>query len=103
MPPSEDFLPAWLTASHHHLVVVAFFTEWAGSVSILRTFMSQIEKDFPRIEIVWVNVEEHPELSADLGVHQVPTVVMFRNRKMVDHISGLVSRKLIAQRIEAVL
>lgn len=94
-------MPAWLTASDHHLVVVAFYTEWAGSVSILRTFMSQIAEDYPQVEIVWVNIEEQPALSAELGVHIAPTLIMFRKRKMIEHIGGLVPRKTIARRVEA--
>jgi len=92
-------LKVWLSDSNEHLVVLIFVADWAGSVAILRGFMERILRDEPELVVIWVDIEKQPEITLDLGVASVPTVVLLRNQEVVDHIGEVLPRKKLAERI----
>ncbi|MFK8164934.1 MAG: thioredoxin family protein [Lewinella sp.] len=96
-------LTNWLDSSENCLVVAVFFTEWAGSVEILRSFMDRVQETYPSVKIHWVNVEKQPDLSTDLGVSTIPSTILFKDREVVDHIGGVIPRRKIEARIEPYL
>lgn len=89
----------WLNTSNDRLVVVVFTAQWSGSGSILQNFMSKISRDIQEMSLVWVDVDENPQLSADLGINQIPSVILLRNHEVVDHIDGMMSRSKLASRM----
>jgi thioredoxin-like negative regulator of GroEL len=94
-----DQLVAWLNASNDHLVAVVFTAEWSGSGTILRNFMGKIAREMPEIVIEWVDVDESPQLSANLGINHIPSVILLRNHEVVDHIDGMMPRSKLAKRM----
>jgi thioredoxin 1 len=96
-------LTNWLDSSENCLVITVFFAEWAGSVEILRDFMDRVMETYPDVEIHWVNIEQHRDLSIDLGVNAIPSTLFFKNREVVDHIVGLIPRRKIEERIKPYL
>lgn len=93
-------LSEWLVASNDQLVVAAFVADWAGGAMILRGFLAKVARQFPSIAVHYVEVEDYPELSAEMGVNTIPTVVLLRNQTVVDHIDGVIPRSKLAARIE---
>lgn len=93
-------LTSWLDSSENCLVIVVFFTEWAGSVEILRGFMDRIQETYSDVEVHWINIEEQRNLSIELGISAIPSTILFKNREVVDHISGVIPRRKIEERIK---
>lgn len=86
--------------SADHLVVIIFSAKWVGSVEILRGFMETITSEQPSVEVQWVNIEEEKNLTSILGVVDVPSLVMLRNKEVVDYIGGVIPRRKIALRMQ---
>jgi thioredoxin 1 len=40
-----------------------------------------INSEFPKIELLYANTVEHPEISGQFGVFAVPTVIQFYNQR----------------------
>ena len=99
---TADF-PNWLRESNNHLVVVAFVADWAGTAEILKGFLGIIAAELPGVTIKWVDVDQNTQLTVEMGVNQIPSVVLLRNQEVVDHIDGLIPRRKLASRIERFL
>ncbi|MCG9893345.1 MAG: thioredoxin family protein [Thermosynechococcaceae cyanobacterium MS004] len=50
--------------------------------------------------LVEVDMTEDPELAVELGVRSVPTVVLFKDDRLIDRIVGLKPKKLYSESIQ---
>jgi thioredoxin 1 len=46
-----------------------------------------------------LNVDENPEVSTQYGIMSIPTLLVFKNGKLVDRIIGAMPRRLLESRI----
>ena len=99
----QGALADWLAESNERLVVVAFTADWAGGALILRGFLDKIERKLPDLQVYYVDADARQQLVADMGVNQIPTVLLLRSQTVVDHIDGLIPRSKLAARIGAYL
>lgn len=100
---NNNELSFWLKESNDRLVVVVFMTEWAGTVEVLRDFLDKICLEMPGHSLIWVDADANEELTLEMGVHQIPTVILLRNQEIVDHISGLIPRRRLAAKMASFL
>ncbi|HEY6046263.1 MAG TPA: thioredoxin domain-containing protein [Pyrinomonadaceae bacterium] len=56
-----------------------------------------------RYKIAKLNVDENPRTSAQFGIRSIPTMLIFKNGKLVDQIVGAVPKQAIAARLAAQL
>jgi thioredoxin 1 len=56
-----------------------------------------------RYKIAKLNVDENPQTSAQFQIRSIPTLLIFKNGKMVDQIVGAVPKQAIAARLQAQL
>jgi len=96
-------LVSWLNTSNDRLVAVIFKAQWSGSSSILRSYMGKIARELPDMEFIWIDVDDNPRLSSDLGINQIPSVILLRNQEVVDHIDGMISRSKFSARMQKFL
>jgi thioredoxin 1 len=54
-----------------------------------------------RYKIAKLNVDENPQTSAQFQIRSIPTLLIFKNGKMVDQIVGAVPKQAIAARLAA--
>jgi len=49
--------------------------------------------------IAKLNVDEHPDIAARYGIQSIPTIIIFKDGKVMDRIVGAVPKKVLAQRL----
>ena len=77
-------------------VVVEFGAEWCGACHILDPVIKQLVTEFDgRIEYCKIDVDEHDVTSKKYGIIDLPTLLFFKNGKLMDHIVGAVPKKLL--------
>ncbi len=54
-----------------------------------------------RYKIAKLNVDENPRTAAKFNIRSIPTLLIFRNGKVVDQIIGVVPKHTIAARLAA--
>ena len=59
------------------LILVDFYADWCGPCKMLAPVLEHI--DF--VEVIKVNVDEHPELATRFGVMSIPTMIFFKDGK----------------------
>ncbi len=82
------------------VVLVDLWADWCAPCHVLAPAIERIAKDYAgRVHVGKMNVDENPRTPAELGVQSIPTLLVFKDGKLVDEIVGAVPR----QQIEAVL
>lgn len=77
---TETFERDVLERSHQRPVVVDFWASWCFPCRILGPALeAEVEKRPGRLELVKVDVDAEPELSARYGIQGIPTVKVFRD------------------------
>lgn len=75
-------------------VLVDFYADWCGPCRMLTPILDEVEKEHTgRIKIGRVNADEQPELAASWRVYALPTVLAFRNGKMVKSSIGYATKQ----------
>lgn len=81
-------------------VLVDFFATWCGPCRMLSPVLEEIASDRSNIKIVKVDIDESTALAKNFGIMSVPTLLLFKNGKMVDQRSGFAPKEEITSWIE---
>lgn len=76
------------------LTLVDFYADWCGPCKMLAPILQEVKsivKD--DVKIIKVNVDQHQDLAAEFSVRGVPTMLLFKEGKMLWRQSGVLSTK----------
>lgn len=69
-------------------LLVDYWAKWCGPCKMLIPRLELIEKEYPDIIFVKVDVDENMDYAMDLGIRSVPTVMVYNGEKIIDRSSG---------------
>lgn len=83
-------------------VVVDFYAPWCGPCKKLSPMLDEMAAPLAgQVKFVKINVDEAPSLSQQFQVQGVPTLMFFKDGKMVDAIVGLPSAGVLQSKLNA--
>ena len=69
-------------------MVLDFWAEWCGPCRMVVPLVEEIAKERSDIKVVKINVDEEQELAMQFGVMSIPTLVVMKNGKIVNQVTG---------------
>jgi thioredoxin 1 len=85
-------------------VLVDFWAEWCGPCRMVGPVVDELSKDFEGIALVGkVNVDQNSSISANYGIRNIPTLLIFKNGQIVDKHVGVAQKSVLSDKIKAQL
>lgn len=84
----------------HRPVLVDFFATWCGPCKALAPILKQVKDELgDGVSIIKIDVDKNEPLAMQYQVRGVPTVVLFRDGKVVWRESGVMPKEVIVKAI----
>ena len=74
------------------LVLVDFWATWCGPCQMLAPVLEELSQ---QVKVVKVDVDENPQLAMAFQVASIPTVIAFRDGKVVNQSVGVVPKETL--------
>lgn len=85
-------------------MVVDFWAEWCGPCRMVGPIIDELATEYEgKVLIGKVDVDSNDEIPGQFGVRNIPTVLFFKDGKMVDKIVGAVAKSTFEEKIKAIL
>ena len=69
-------------------VLLDFWASWCGPCRMLSPIVDEVAEERSDVKVGKVNVDEQPDLAAEFGVMSIPTLLVFRDGKLVNQSVG---------------
>lgn len=69
-------------------VLIDFWAPWCAPCRMVVPLVEEIAKERSDIKVVKINVDEEQELAMQFGVMSIPTLVVMKNGKIVNQVTG---------------
>jgi thioredoxin 1 len=83
-------------------VIVDFWAEWCGPCKMIAPLLDEIAREKAgAVKVAKVNVDENQSLSFKYNIRAIPALLFFKNGQLRDQVTGVMSKKELLIRIEA--
>ena len=85
-------------------VLIDFWAVWCGPCKMIAPIVEELSGELEgKIKIGKLDVDNNPQVATTYGIRSIPTLLIFRDGKIVDQIIGAVPKQAIAQKLDAQL
>ena len=86
------------------VTLVDFWATWCGPCKMIAPIIEELAEDFDgKATIAKVNTDEEQDIAIKFGIRSIPTLLFFKDGKMVDQMIGAAGKDVIADKIDALL
>ena len=76
-------------------VLVDFWATWCGPCRMIAPVLEEVAKERPDVTVCKVDVDEERDLALEYGVSSIPTLLVFRDGKVVNQSIGAMPKERV--------
>ena len=85
-------------------VLVDFWAEWCTPCLMIAPTIEEIAQEYSgRLKVGKLNVDENPTIAAKYNIQSIPTLLIFKEGKVIEQIIGALPKKALKSKIEVIL
>ncbi len=78
------------------LVVIDFYATWCGPCKRVAPLFEELERHYPNVKFLKVNVDEAEELSQEYTIESLPTFIFLKNYQLHSVVEGVNPNTLVS-------
>jgi len=87
-----------------NVVMVDFWAAWCSPCKMVAPTVEELAKEYEgKAKFVKVNTDENPDLASRYKIRGIPTLMFFKNGKVVDQIIGAVPKTHLKAKLDSLL
>jgi len=81
-------------------VLLDFWAEWCGPCKMIAPVVEQLATEYQgKLKVGKVDVDSNQQTSMQFGIRSIPTLLIFKNGKVVDQIVGAVPKAALTDKV----
>ena len=98
---ASEFPAQVLEVSATKPVLVDFWADWCGPCHMLAPTLEKLAHEYgSQVRIAKVDTEAEPALAGDFAIRSLPTLLLFRDAKVVDQLTGVQPESVIRDALD---
>ncbi|MFN3135160.1 MAG: thioredoxin TrxA [Candidatus Kryptonium sp.] len=86
------------------LVLVDFWAEWCAPCRMIAPIIEEIANEYSsKLKVGKLNVDYNPKTAMKYGIMSIPTLMLFKNGRVLEQIVGAMPKKNLLSRLEKYL
>ncbi|MFY9402633.1 MAG: thioredoxin [Candidatus Omnitrophota bacterium] len=82
-------------------VLVDFWANWCGPCRMIAPIVDELAKEYSgKIKIGKVDVDDNSSIASQYGIMSIPTLIFFKDGKVMAQLTGVQSKDSLKQKIE---
>ena len=81
-------------------VLLDFWAAWCGPCRMVGPVVDKIAEEHPEFKVGKIDVDSQPELAGQFSVMSIPTLLVFKEGKMVNKTVGVASKEALLKMFE---
>lgn len=83
------------------LSIVDFWAEWCGPCRMVGPIVEQLADEYEgRVKVTKLDVDANQQTAARFNVRSIPSILFFKNGKLVDTIVGAVPKPALEKKVQ---
>jgi thioredoxin 1 len=85
-------------------VLVDFWAVWCGPCRMLAPTVEEIAGEYTgRLKVLKLNTDDNQEIASRYQIMGIPTLLFFKGGNLVDKVVGVLPKRQIKERVDAIL